>query len=46
MCSSEETTLLLIYLTKALEIFFEGNSDDFNICHPKFNEYFIVKNHL
>lgn len=44
MCFSEENTLLLVNLTKALEIFFLGNSDDFNTCHSflfcsKFNEY-------
>lgn len=33
VCFSEEATLLLVYLIKALEIFFLGNSDDFSICH-------------
>lgn len=37
VCSSEETTLSLIYLTKALEFSFEDNSDDFNISQSKFN---------
>ena len=51
VCFSEETSLLLVYLIKALEIFFLGNSDDFSICHSflfycKFNEYYIHENYL
>lgn len=48
VCFSEENAMLLIYLTKALEIFFVKNSDDFNICHSslfysKFNDYYMGK---
>ena len=31
MCISKENTVLLVYLAKALDIFFVKSSDDFNL---------------